>query len=62
MLAQGENIQTNILGMLRDSDDGVDPLLFGGDGAGGGITGDIRDGENTKLHTPESMPPGTKEL
>jgi len=50
VLARGEDVETDLLGLLRDRDGGLDPLMLGGGAAGGGVGGDVPDAEDSDLH------------
>ena len=50
VLAGGEDVQADLLGLERDGHHGLDPLGLAGRAAGGGIGGHITDGEDSELH------------
>src|SRR5699024_12603425 len=50
VLAGGEDVETDLFGLLRDLDGVLDPLMFGDGGAVGGIGGDVPEGEDSEFH------------
>src|SRR5699024_9162816 len=50
VLAGGEDIETDLFGLLRDLHGVLDPLVFGDGGAVGGVGGDVPDGEDSEFH------------
>ena len=50
VLAEGEDVEADLLGLLRDRDGGADALVLGRDAAGDGVAGDVADREDAELH------------
>ena len=50
MLAGGEDVETDLLGLERDLDHDPDPLFLGDGLARGRIGRDVADGEDSELH------------
>src|SRR6478672_12351396 len=50
MLARGEHVETDLLGLQGEGDHALDPLVLGGRPPGGGIRGDVPDAEDSELH------------
>jgi hypothetical protein len=50
MLADGEHVEADFLGLLRDLHDGVDALGLGWRLAGDRVPGDVADREDPELH------------
>ena len=50
MLARREHVQADLLGLERDGDHDLDPLVLADGLAGGGIGRDVADRENAELH------------
>ena len=50
MLAGGEEVEADLVGQLRHLDGVLDPLMLAGGLAGGGVAGDVSDGEDSELH------------
>ena len=45
-----DDVEAHLLGLLRDRDGGLDPLVLGRGAAVGRIGGDVTDGEDAELH------------
>ncbi len=50
VLAGGEDVQADLLGLQRDPDHGRDPLVLARRPARGRVGGDVADGEDSELH------------
>ncbi|NYG36265.1 hypothetical protein BJY28_000734 [Janibacter alkaliphilus] len=50
VLAGGEDVQADLLGLLGDRHGGLDPLVLAGRPAGGGVGGQVADAEDAELH------------
>src|SRR5947207_3069077 len=57
MLADGEDIQPDLLGLLRDPDDRVDPLRLARRLPRHRVAGDVTDREHPELHDPSPHTP-----
>ena len=52
VLPGGEDVQADLLGLQGDLHRVADALALGGGAAGGGVGGDVPDGEDAELHDP----------
>ena len=52
MLAEGHDIEPDLLSPKRDLDLGLDALVLRGGSTGGGVGGDVTDAEDAELHGP----------
>ena len=52
VLAEGEDVEADLLGLLRDAQDGLETLGLGGGEARRRVGGDVADREDTELHGP----------
>lgn len=50
VLAGREDVEADLFGLERDRDHRLDPLVFGRCPAGGGVGGEVADGEDAELH------------
>ncbi len=50
VLAEGEDVEPDLLGLLGDGEDGLDPLGLGGRATGGRVGRDVADREDAELH------------
>jgi hypothetical protein len=56
MLAGREDVEADLLGLLRDDRHRLDPLVPGRGPARNRVGGDIADGEDPELHRPHLSP------
>jgi len=50
VLADGDDVEPDLLGLLRDRDGRLDALVLGGRATGGRVGGDVADAEDAELH------------
>ena len=50
MLTGGEDVEPDLVGLLGDGHRGLDALILGRGLPGGGVGGDVTDGEDSDLH------------
>ncbi|GDY41023.1 hypothetical protein SANT12839_019050 [Streptomyces antimycoticus] len=50
VLAGGEDVESDLLGLARDGDGGPDAVRLGGGGPGRGVGRDVTDREDAELH------------
>ncbi|MEY9211135.1 hypothetical protein ABH917_000581 [Thermobifida halotolerans] len=62
VLAGGEDVQSDLLGLQRDRDHRLDPLGLGRGAPGGRVRGDVADGEDPELHVRSLEDPDQEEL